>query len=286
MVTIIQHIQDAVFNSDDTKDYNLSLLIGTDRLSYLVIASDSKKILVLKSHSLDAKTAVLAQLTEIYAADNLLQSIFAKVEICLHTRRFCLVPDSLYRESKKAEYLQVQLSLTANDVVLANRVDSIDAQVIYAIGADFYEWVTLHFKQAEIYCISAGIINHLLAEKAGDDYIVTAIWQSRSFQLNIVKKGKLILHQVYQFFSAEDALYYILLAYKQLGLSRERHTLWLAGDLVSASEIYKNLHIYIRNIEFVPRPNMLAYSNNFSKLLAHFYYDLYCSILCASSAES
>lgn len=288
MVTIIHHIQDAVFNGDYTKDYNLSLLIGTDRLSYLVIAPDSKKVLVLKAYSLDAKIPVLSQLTEIYAQDNLLQAVFAKVEICLHTRRFCLVPDTLYRESKKAEYLQVQLSLSAQDVVLANRVHAIDAQVIYAVGADFYEWVTNNFKQAEIYCVSAGIINNLIGKKAEDEYKITSLWQSRSFQLSIVQKGKLILHQVYHFFSAEDALYYILLAYQQLGLSRERHTLWIGGDLVSASEIYKNLHIYIRNIEFVSRPDLylLQYSDSFFNLPPHFYYDLYCSTLCASSAES
>jgi hypothetical protein len=286
LVTIIHHIQDAIFNGDSTKDYNLSLLIGTDRLSYLVVAPESKKLLLLKSYSLDAKVAVLPQLSEIYAQDIILQSTFEKVELCLHTRRFCIVPDSLYRESKKAEYLQVQLSLSAQDVVLANRIHSIDAQVIYAIGADFYEWVTNNFKQAEIYCVSAGIINNLIGKKADDEYKITTLWQSRSFQLTIVQKGKLILHQVYHFFSAEDALYYILLAYQQLGLSRERHTLWIAGDLVSASEIYKNLHIYIRNIEFVSRPEILQYSDNISKLPPHFYYDLYCSTLCASSAES
>ena len=187
MVTIIHHIQDAIFNGDSTKDYNLSLLIGTDRLSYLVVAPESKKLLLLKSYSLDAKVAVLPQLSEIYAQDIILQSTFEKVELCLHTRRFCIVPDSLYRESKKAEYLQVQLSLSAQDVVLANRIHSIDAQVIYAIGADFYEWVTNNFKQAEIYCVSAGIINNLIGKKADDEYKITTLWQSRSFQLTIAQ---------------------------------------------------------------------------------------------------
>ncbi len=76
-----------------------------------------------------------------------------------------------------------------------------------------------------------------------------------------------------------DYLYFITLAYKEMGLDPESSVLELSGKIDEDSPIFKLLHDYIRNIEFM-KSSVLEVKNLKFKSKEHYYLDLFATSIC------
>jgi len=76
-----------------------------------------------------------------------------------------------------------------------------------------------------------------------------------------------------------DYLYFISLVYDQLSLDKEVDQLMLCGRVDMDSPIYKLLHGYIRNVEFV-RSERLSVSDLRYRMKQHYYLDLFATAIC------
>ncbi|MFT6149381.1 MAG: hypothetical protein ACJAUH_002072, partial [Saprospiraceae bacterium] len=61
----------------------------------------------------------------------------------------------------------------------------------------------------------------------------------------------------------------------QLNLSTENSKLFLSGEVMQNSRIYKLLYRYIRKIEFISRPTAFQFDEQFADQPKHFNFDLY-----------
>lgn len=77
-----------------------------------------------------------------------------------------------------------------------------------------------------------------------------------------------------------DYLYFILLAFKELGLKPEEHRLFLSGRVDKLSPIYQLIQNYIRDVE-IANPYLLSIADN-GPQKPHYYYDLYATAICGS----
>ena len=76
-----------------------------------------------------------------------------------------------------------------------------------------------------------------------------------------------------------DYLYFVSLVYDELKLDKEKDRVQLFGRVDIDSPIYKLLHGYIRNIEFM-KSEKLQVSDLRFRLNQHYYLDLYATALC------
>jgi len=94
------------------------------------------------------------------------------------------------------------------------------------------------------------------------------------FDFVVCENGKLMFYNSFKYESTEDFIYYVLFAIKQLNLNTETLILTLLGEIEADSSIYKILHKYIRNIEFINRKSTGNYSEEIKKLPSHYHYTL------------
>jgi hypothetical protein len=280
LVIAVEAIEDKAFSLESTKDYNLSLLLGPDRLSYLILSGN--QLMALGSYAFEAQNKALnliVHLDEVLKKDPKLKADYKHSLISLYSRRFTILPKVLYDPAATNTYFEAVLPLNAQDKLHVDELISPEAVLIYALDTTLEHWLKQHFPNADYRAAASATIAAAPSLLEEDNYSALVLMKSRSFCLTVLHKKQLILHQVYGFSSSEDCLYHILNAYKQLGLSTEKQKLWLGGELVKDSEIYKLLFKYIRHIDFVDRPAQLQYSSDFAQLPAHFYYDLFCAQL-------
>ena len=278
MVVLVSNIQEEGFGPEKIQDYNLSLLIGPDRLSYLV--SDSRKeVLCLVAYAFEGQKgmpiSLRDEIEDLLLKDSLLCNAYAQIDIFLYTKRFTIIPEQLYDEEQKELYLSTAMHIDSSDVLQVNQLSAIQAKLIYSINKDLHQLLTGVFPNAYQHCAATSLINTLVPTLSKEDYTFYVLLQARSICLTIVYKNKLLLHQIYGYQNAEDCLYYVLLAFKSLGLSPEKQSIKLAGELIQDSEIYKLLFQYVRYIEFVERPSLLTYGSNIQRLPSQFYFDLF-----------
>lgn len=94
------------------------------------------------------------------------------------------------------------------------------------------------------------------------------------------KDTKFLFYNQFDCVHENDYLYFIRLAYQEMGLDPESSPLELSGKLDEESPIYKLLNGYIRNIDFM-RSSVLDVKDLRFKAKQHYYLDLFATSICA-----
>ncbi len=282
MVELTHNIVEEDFNKSLTDTYNLSILLGVDRLSYL-ISDGQQQILVLRVYHLPKETAYSA-LQQLFLEDAFLGSSFKQRTVGVFSTRFSLLPALLFEAATKRSYLETMVDLAAQDTVLHDKVAALEAVNLYACAEETVALLQQQFQVAEIHHVSTGLIQNFVThfDSEASKNIFLHIY-GNNISLTVVDKGKLIFHNLFEFKASPDCLYYVLLVFKQLGLKPEKQPLYMAGELVVDSEIHQLLYKYIKTIHFVNRPNFYGFGEQLTaNFPQHFFFDLYSLKLCAS----
>lgn len=280
MVELIHNIVETDFNKSLAPTYNLSILLGVDRLSYLV-SDAQQQILSLRVYQLPKETSVPA-LQQLLLEDAFLKSPFKQCTIGVFSARFSLVPMALFDEENAREYLDKMVSLKEQDQVGRDAIPVLEAVNLYAYGATYLELLQGHFKEASVVHVSTGMIQNFITnfDSKQSKNIFLHI-HGNNISLTVVDHDKLLFHNLFEFKASPDCLYYVLLVFKQLGLKPEKHPLYITGELVVDSEIHQLLYKYIKTIHFVNRPNFYGFGEQLTASFPqHFFFDLYSLKLC------
>ncbi|MFK7797165.1 MAG: DUF3822 family protein [Aureispira sp.] len=282
MVELTHNIVELDFNKSLTNTYNLSILLGVDRLSYL-ISDAQQQILVLRVYQLPKNNSVTA-LQQLLIEDTLLRASFSQCTIGVCSARFSLVPNALFDEGKAEDYLQTMVVLEETDRVQQDTVAGLDAVNLYAYEAAILEHLQTHFEDSNLYHASTGMIQNFLTNfDSNQSKNIFLHISGNTISLTVTDRGKLLFHNWFEFKASPDCLYYVLLVFKQLGLRPEKHPLYITGELVVDSEIHQLLYKYIKTIHFVNRPNFYVFGEQLSEQFPqHFFFDLYSLKLCES----
>jgi hypothetical protein len=93
------------------------------------------------------------------------------------------------------------------------------------------------------------------------------------------KDTKFIFYNQFDCKHENDYLYFVSLIYSELELDRNKDTLQLFGRVDIDSPIYKLLHGYIRNIEFMKSEKLVITDLRY-RMNQHYYLDLFATALC------
>ncbi len=94
-------------------------------------------------------------------------------------------------------------------------------------------------------------------------------------QIAVLERQNLLFYNTFSYTGANDLLYYALLAYHQFRLSPEKVPLWLTGNILTESELFRKLYAYVRDIRFAQPCTRWRLPREATELLpAHCYFDL------------
>jgi hypothetical protein len=91
----------------------------------------------------------------------------------------------------------------------------------------------------------------------------------------IAESGELKFSNNYNFITAEDCLYYLLLSSDGLKLDRNNTALVLFGSIQRPSKIYDLLFRYFQQITFAGKPGEIYFSNALQVMPEHLHIDTY-----------
>lgn len=282
MVNLTNNIVEQDFQRSQTAAYDLSLLVGGDRLSYL-ISDTQQQILALREYQLPTNDRATV-LQQVFLEDQLLQAHFQSTTAGIFSNRFTLLPTTLFDANQQRNYLETLVTLTAEDQILSESITPLEATNIYASTADLLTVLQEQWKDLRCCHLSTGLLHHFLTQF--DTQVSKRIFlhvYRQHIALTVVEKGNLLFHNWFEFKASPDCLYYVLLVYKQLGLRTEKHPLYLSGELVMESEIHQLLLKYVKTLHFINRPNYYVAGEQLAaNFPQHFFTDLYSLKLCAS----
>jgi hypothetical protein len=273
----ISHIDEA-FKINETEENHLFISVSLNNFSYSLWNKNSNKYIVLESYVFQ-KQETLFQLCEnistIAKENPILKSGFKNITVFVQNNKSTLIPKSLFDETNKEEYFKFNHLIESNEVIVYEKLPSMNAINLYTINELLIENIQTNFPNAKIIHASTPIIENLSKINKNKAQNIDEVYlniQSSYFEILYFKNNTLQLYNIFNYKTAEDFAYYLLFTFEQIQINPTTICLKLLGEIEKESAIFEYLFKYVMNIEFITRNENMKYSEKISNLPSHYYY--------------
>ncbi len=260
-LTQVNHY-DRLFDQELTSQYNLSIRINPDGLSFSVYAPFLSRFIGLESVKFTGYDGLSSNLPSEANAEAIsdflnqhpwIKNPFRQTCVIVCSQVYTMVPHVLYNEQEKKTYLSFVHQSVNPETVSAQFLNSAEAWVVYGMSQNL-------FHTLKPITGNAGMIHHAGA------YIETVLPRYRHSQLQnpvfvninteffdivILGEGKLRYCNSFSWKTSEDVSYFLIFVLDQLGLNPENVQVLLSGDVSPDSNLFSLLYRYIRHISFI-----------------------------------
>jgi Protein of unknown function (DUF3822) len=272
-------ITDRRFSNTAASEYELSLLVGTDGLSYLA-ADGNKEVLALKSWRFlnpeNRFREVESAIRNIFVGDEKLGLTFAKSHVAVYNNLTTLVPNRLFNPTDLPSYFSL---LLRPDAALSYHYDDLpemDAKLVFAVDSEVSRLCGQYFPKGDIFHSSTALLSvwQKMSKRNGFDVFVNL--RNQIAQIAVFDRRNLLFYNSFSFAKASDFLYFVLLAFDQMRLNPQETPLTVCGELLEDSEIYKLLFRYVKEVNFVSVPGgYYQFPGAIQAIPSHLNFDLY-----------
>jgi hypothetical protein len=258
---------DETLDINSTANYDLSLQVSHDGLSFCLLDSIRNKFVLLRSYeSEDDKKLKTAEIEDLIHKDDFLNRSFRSVKIIMPSAKCTLVPSQLFDPAHKDDYFLFNYIPDENSIILNNKVSNHDTYIVFSVSNPLHNLVSDKFPGVTImHHLKPLLLNapnkHILH---GGKYVQLHI-EKDFFNLLVINEKKLIFSNTFSYRNVSDILYFVMYTFTNLGLKQEE-TLFLSGMAEYYDELYTNISEYIRSVRFAEPVGASTYSYVFNEV--------------------
>ncbi len=253
------------------------MVVGADGLA-LAVMSDAGKVWALQTWNFQGSTPTHAQqhIRMLLGQEPALQYTFARSQWAWSEPQVTLVPRRLFNPENLSDYFKILLRPGVSFEYLYESLPVFDCFLVYAVETSLYQLHALH-RSAIVSSthLSVPLLQafHHIADYT--DHQVFVHFRFQSVQVAVFDRRNLLFYNSFAFQHANDALYFVLLAYEQFKLNPLELPLVLSGNLLEDSEIFRLLRRYIRHIRFAPLPSSVQLPQSAVDLPSYYWFDVF-----------
>jgi hypothetical protein len=177
-----------------------------------------------------------------------------------------MVPDSLFSKYSLEHYLLSTSKPSIDFFIQSEYIEPLQQHCVYE-SPKFLAEVLSEFQVQQRHWTHGFLLNLLTAGSA--EARVYAIFNDRTLTVAVTSGHNLLFLNEFQYISATDALYYVLLAYQESGLEPLANELVLLGEINTNGEIYNYLRTYISKIQVVRDGTLPEEANYYNYLFTN-----------------
>lgn len=267
-------ITDDSFDIDKTKQYILSIQVSLDGFSFLMIYPGENRIVAFKNTPLkiSSENLLARRLKEWLESEVLMKKPFESVRVLFFAESFTMVPGEYFQEEYRQDLTSVLFNENAGTRIVKNKIDSLNAHLIFPIPADIIDTFHHFFPEnLEITHPVAKIIQRPPESKKKN--IAVIILSGKYFFMTVTRNNTLLLANSFQAIHQNDLVYNVLNAFQQLETARSETDLYVAGSLKQKTEIEVLLRPYFENIGTLKTEGLIS-NSEFTNQSLQFYLTL------------
>ena len=273
-INIFFEAADSLLDQTDISNSHLSILHSGDGLSFSLLNKEKNKFVLLGAYQL----ASAGDMKELFEFIERFTEIPGDVSYASTESPFALIPQVLFDESQKEEYLKLMSAVEPKSVGFKTFSNWV---LVYQNSTDLTDWVKTHLPNVKVLNNAEVVFSYYQNKyKNTDETSVFCHAMGGKLEITAIEKGVLTLHNSFNCQNAKDFVYYVLSVYEQLKLNPEQVPVYLSGWLNNLSPELADLKRYIRNVEWEERPAEFTYSYTFNDSPAHTFNRLFQQSLC------
>lgn len=287
-IKTIVSLKDDKFDIDHLHDYCLSIQLGIRDVQLCVVDTKNNRTLVLEDYLLlNIKTinSRLAAVKKLVDNHSFVKAGFWKeVKISLKTHKFTLVPSPHFVEEAMVDYLAINSTINAKieDVYYYKHVNSSTCN-IFAADSRMVSWFKSLYPKRPVNVVHQGsaLIQGILKYKDHThEKMMFCMIDKGILHIAVTWQLRLLYYNQFAVKDPKDYLRYIMIVFKEFGLSQKTTKLSVWGNETPQSPIMILLKKYIRNISFGHRPSHQKYGYVFDEVQDQQYFDVFSIFLC------
>lgn len=261
-------------NSLKTNDIKeLSIQINLNGLSFCILNRTLNTIEFLNVIAFEEKLTpvdVLEHLKAELSSNTVFSEDFNEVLVIHQNELSTLVPEALYDATYKADYLKFNSKILRNDFITEDAIVVNNSVNVYVPYVNINNYIFETFGPFVYKHSSSVLIDSVLQNSEASDRTTVYINVNKNtVEVLVTDKNKLQLFNVFEYYSKEDFIYYILFVFEQLKLDVESTPIELSGNIEMADELYIILYTYIRHISLVEKAYNFTISNTIDRRYLH-----------------
>ena len=285
---LLNKIKDDALDVANLQNYCLSIQIGIRGLQFCIINTTNNKCLMIEDfvfqdvQTINTRLMVVQKLFENHHL--LMAGVWHSVKVSLKSHKFTLVPSDHFLPEASLDYLSVNCEVkTKTEAVHHYKHIGLHAVNIFAADQKLISWLQAIYKQKEIQIIHQGSALIEGIHRYDDHYPEKGMYcyvDRGVIHLIVSQDNKLLYYNQFAVKSGDDLLRYVMLVFKELGLSQKTSKLIIWGEIKQESPSMTTIRKYIRNISFGGKPSLLNFSYHFDEVPDHQYFDLLSIFIC------
>jgi hypothetical protein len=273
---------DETLDINSTENYELSVQIGYDGLSYSVLDTLRNKFVLLRDYEPDENTySDTGKLAELINKDDFLTRRYKKTNLIVPSSKSTLVPAPLFDSTKKEEYFAFNQTIIEGEKILIDELTDPDAIVIYSMPDSIEDLVRVSFPGSQLYHQLTPLFMFIsINRRTSGSYYIHVHLEKDFFNLIIFDQNTLIFCNTFQYKTVTDLQYYVLYVLKRMNISQEE-AIYFSGHSVNPREIASCFADYLKTIRFSVPSGNFTFSYVFNNTDLYRYLNLFTATNCA-----
>jgi hypothetical protein len=272
---------DETLDINSTENYDLSVQVSSDRLSFCVLDTIRKKFVLMREFEPENhKYLNNEELHEYFSKDDFLGRHFRKVQLITPTPKFTLIPAPLYDPERKEDYFNFNHLREDGSMIMSGKINNPDSFIVYSLPEQLALLLDQFFPGGQKMHHLKPLLTHISDNKKAvhGNYVHIHI-EKEFFNIVIFGHSTLKLCNTFSYRSGSDILYFILSAFRNLDLGHEE-TLYISGLTKPGDDFSLLLTSYLRNVKYSLPTNKCSFSYVFNETRLHRYINLFSSVTC------
>lgn len=221
--------------------------MSSDTLSFVVYHPFGGRPPVVENYEVNPTASLNVNLKEALSSLPLAQENFTRAEILLNVP-YTLVPIETFEEEKAIEIYRLNFHDSEYDRVFYDGAGALGAAIVYGMSDAFCRVIDDNFQTAHFTSTITAVANRFAEAarggKANSMYLYRHEGVSDMF---VFRAGRLLLGNRFATGTTDDAVYFILLAVKTLGLSTDNDEFYIIDDEKSDVRLADALRRFVAN---------------------------------------
>ncbi len=283
---------DRLFDPSLTHQYNLSIRLNPDGLSFSVYSLPHKKYIALESFTFPetfqhsgsalATTMYVDHIAKTIDEKPWLVAEFKNRLVIYNSKTYTLVPDPLFDSDKKAKYLEFVHKVQPEDVVFSSKLQSIDSHLVFGINKEVFNELNNWFPNTRLLHHAGALLESILPvfKHAEPSDVVFVNVSKRLMDILVLRDNKLHFINSFEWRASSDIVYFLLFVLDQHSLNPGKINVLLMGEIEPGDENHQLIGKYVRNVDFLTRNEPFVKGYALELIAKSRFYDLLNPALC------
>ncbi|MDL2241426.1 DUF3822 family protein, partial [Bacteroidales bacterium OttesenSCG-928-L03] len=192
--------------------------------------------------------SALSDFQDIYYDNDFLTLPFRKTYLLNCSPSFTYVPTHLFEEKQAGDYMDFLFS-SPSGKIMHHHLMMQQITIVHGMDEDLYSFLHRSFFDLRFYHHTAPLMTYFFnqVQLVNAKRMIINL-ESKGIDVICFERDYLLLGNHFPTASLEEAVYYILFIWKQLGFDQLKDYIYIAGNMEGRKDLMSNIKDYIRNM--------------------------------------